>query len=106
MADEQGVNRADELHYERMLRAINAGRLNRRQVLHRGLALGLSIPVLGTLLAACGDDDDDDDDTDGGSTDEPTATAAEDSGDAEYRLSPWGEVGDRREPGEGESHTP
>ena len=51
MADEQGVNRADELHYERMLRAINAGRLNRRQVLHRGLALGLSIPVLGRRLA-------------------------------------------------------
>ena len=60
-------------------------RLSRRQLLHRGLALGLSIPALGALLAACGDDDDDDDDDDGdgdgdsGGVNEPTAT--EDGGD-------------------------
>ncbi len=40
--------------------------LTRRQVLHRGLALGLSSPVIMSLLAACGDDDEAD----------PTATSA------------------------------
>ncbi len=38
------------------------GRTNRRQVLKRGIALGLSVPAIGALLAACADDDDDDDD--------------------------------------------
>lgn len=42
-------------------------RLNRRDVLKRATVLGLSAPVIATLLAACGDDDDDD---------EPTATTA------------------------------
>jgi peptide/nickel transport system substrate-binding protein len=37
-----------------------AGRLNRRSVLKRGMALGLSAPVIAALLAACGGDDDDD----------------------------------------------
>jgi peptide/nickel transport system substrate-binding protein len=46
------------------------GRVNRRQVLTRAVALGLSAPVIASLLAACGDDDDDDDAT----TTEPTAT--------------------------------
>lgn len=36
-----------------------AGRLNRRTVLKRGLALGLSAPVIAGLLAACGEDGDD-----------------------------------------------
>lgn len=44
-----------------------AGELNRRQVLKRGVALGLTAPVIATLLAACGGDDDDED---------PTATSA------------------------------
>jgi trehalose/maltose transport system substrate-binding protein len=35
--------------------------LSRRSVLRRALALGLTAPVIGVLLAACGDDDDDDD---------------------------------------------
>lgn len=34
-----------------------AGRLNRRQVLTRAMALGLSAPVIAGLLAACGGDD-------------------------------------------------
>lgn len=52
---------------ELMLRA-RTGSLTRRQVLHRGLALGLSSPVIMGLLAACGGDDD------GG--DSPTATTS------------------------------
>jgi peptide/nickel transport system substrate-binding protein len=37
-------------------------RLSRRALLQRALALGLSAPAIGALLAACGGDDDDDDD--------------------------------------------
>jgi peptide/nickel transport system substrate-binding protein len=46
-------------------------RLTRRDVLRRGVALGLSAPLISALLAACGGDDDDDDD---GGTTAPTAT--------------------------------
>lgn len=55
-----------------------SGLLNRRQVLKRGAALGLSAPIIASLLAACGDDDDavTDPDTDSGATDEPTPTEA------------------------------
>ena len=35
-----------------------ARRLSRREVMRRGLALGLSTPIIATMLAACGDDDD------------------------------------------------
>jgi len=45
------------------------GRFSRRDILRRGLGLGLSIPAIGMLLAACGDDDDDDD----GDEDTPAA---------------------------------
>lgn len=38
---------------------ILAGRLTRRSVLKRAMALGLSAPVIASLLAACGGDDDD-----------------------------------------------
>ena len=51
-----------------------ASRLSRREVLRRGVALGLSMPILGYLLAACGGDDDDDE---GGAT-----AAADDTGDS------------------------
>jgi peptide/nickel transport system substrate-binding protein len=37
-----------------------AGRLSRRDVLKRGMAIGLSAPVIAGLLAACGGDEDDD----------------------------------------------
>lgn len=40
------------------------GRYTRRQILERGLALGLSTPIIMGLLAACGGDDDDDDNSD------------------------------------------
>ncbi len=55
---------------------LNQG-LNRRDVLRKSLALGLSAPIIAGLLAACGGDDDDD------STTEPTATAASGGGAAE-----------------------
>jgi peptide/nickel transport system substrate-binding protein len=45
-----------------------ASRLSRREVMRRGLALGLSMPIIGYLLAACGGDDDDDDTGDATST--------------------------------------
>jgi peptide/nickel transport system substrate-binding protein len=66
----------------RLLVSANGRRLNRREVLHRGLALGLSVPALAALLAACGGDDDDDSGgsaataTTGGGGTEPTATSA------------------------------
>jgi hypothetical protein len=41
--------------------ALNSGRINRREFMRRGMLLGLSIPTLAAVLAACGDDDDDDD---------------------------------------------
>ncbi|MBA2451717.1 MAG: hypothetical protein H0V47_00990, partial [Chloroflexia bacterium] len=34
------------------------GRLSRRSVLKRSMALGLSAPVIASLLAACGGDED------------------------------------------------
>ncbi len=55
----QHQSKIDELR-ERAL----AGGMNRRDVLKRSLALGLSAPVIAGLLAACGGDDDDDDDDD------------------------------------------
>ena len=52
------------------------GRLNRRELLKRGAALSLSIPVVSGLLIACGGDDDDDDTTpaSGGTTNTPAAS--------------------------------
>ena len=71
---------------QRLIDEAVTGRLTRRDALRRAVMLGLSIPAIGALLAACGDDDDDDDDVAdptntseaGGGGDEPTAT--EDSG--------------------------
>ena len=40
--------------------ALNAGRISRRDFVRRGLLLGLSVPTLTAVLAACGGDDDDD----------------------------------------------
>ena len=62
--------------YLDLLQQIRLGRLTRRDVLHRGLVLGLSSSLIVSLLAACGGDDDDDDDDDDGDSGgaEPTAT--------------------------------
>jgi len=51
------------------------GRLSRREVLKRGLALGLATPVIMGLMAACGGDDDDDDSTEETSGGDATAEA-------------------------------
>jgi len=69
----------EERPYLDLLMQARLGRLTRRDVLHRGLALGLSSPLIMSLLAACGGDDDDDSDDDdsggdGGSGGEPTPT--------------------------------
>ena len=62
-------------------RDILEGRVSRRQVLKRSVALGLSAPVIAGLLTACGGDDDDAEDTspsEATSTGSgPTATAAD-----------------------------
>ncbi|MEZ4520164.1 MAG: ABC transporter substrate-binding protein [Thermomicrobiales bacterium] len=72
-----------EARIEEIRNGILSKGLNRRDVLRKSLALGLSAPVIAGLLAACGGDDDDDDDDDeptaadsGGNDDEPTATEA------------------------------
>ena len=41
-----------------IVNALNSGRINRRDFMRRGVLLGLSIPTISALLAACGDDDD------------------------------------------------
>ncbi len=71
---------------EELQRQIFAHQLGRRDVLKRAVALGLSAPVIASLLAACGGDDDDDSGTEptatsgsGGGT-EPTATEAASGG--------------------------
>jgi peptide/nickel transport system substrate-binding protein len=71
MEQERELSKLDMLREE-----VLNGRLNRRSVLKRAMALGLSAPVIAGLLAACGGDDDDDD---GG---DPTATTGSAQGDA------------------------
>jgi peptide/nickel transport system substrate-binding protein len=95
--------------------------LNRREVLRRALSLGISAPILTSLLAACGDEDDGEDTTDttdeeeepaaeepteedGDETEEPTEEqddeSAEDSGgeqsdDREFRIAFYGGIPDQ-----------
>ena len=66
MSDFQGLDRLRE--------EVFSGRVSRRGVLKRGIALGLSAPIIAGLLAACGDDDD--------SADVPAATAGSGQTDA------------------------
>jgi peptide/nickel transport system substrate-binding protein len=79
---------------------LNTASIDRRQLLRRAAILGMSLPILGSLLAACGDDDDDDgpdapdvtddpdddeddtDDDDGGETPEPDDDDDDDEPDA------------------------
>ncbi|MDQ3549178.1 MAG: ABC transporter substrate-binding protein [Chloroflexota bacterium] len=76
--------------YSRLLAEATSGRLGRRELLRRGLALGLSLPAIGALLAACGSDDDDTDVDDApatgtsapGGTGGDAATATTGAGDA------------------------
>lgn len=69
-------------NYEELYRDAMAGRLTRRDVLRRAGALGLSIPIISMLLAACADDDEDTgtdaDATTPPATDDPTEAPEED----------------------------
>lgn len=73
--------------------AVN-GSLTRRDVLRRAVVLGLSIPAIGALLAACGDDDDDDDDTGDDATSPAGGDATEVEGDATMEEEPTEAEGD------------
>ncbi|MGH9175146.1 MAG: ABC transporter substrate-binding protein, partial [Vicinamibacterales bacterium] len=59
---------SNDNRYDELMEGALSGRLNRREVMRRAVLLGLSVPAIGTLLAACGDDDDEGDD------DAPTST--------------------------------
>lgn len=59
--------------FAKLLYDINGQRLSRRAVLRRGGMLGLSVPAIGALLAACGSDDD-------GGDDAPAATGTSATG--------------------------
>ena len=67
--DEREEQRAD-----RLIALATALKYDRRQILKRAAAFGLSAPAIAAVLAACGDDDDDDDD-------DPTATSEPAGGD-------------------------
>lgn len=72
----------EPLSLEALRRGALEGRLNRRDVLKRGAALGLSAPVIAALLAACGDDDDSDTEDSGtGGESDATSTAADSTDD-------------------------
>jgi peptide/nickel transport system substrate-binding protein len=63
--------------------ALNSGRISRRDFVRRGALLGLSIPTIAAVLAACGDDDDDAETgeaTGDTGADTATATATGDTG--------------------------
>jgi peptide/nickel transport system substrate-binding protein len=98
---------SDSLSLERLREDVLAGRLSRRSVLKRGVALGLSAPILAGLLAACGGDDDDDDDTDapaatesGGQADATATTAEAEPTEAEGEAEPTEAETDEEEPTE------
>jgi phosphate transport system substrate-binding protein len=77
--------------YEELYAAAITGNLNRRQVLKRALALGLTIPAISALLAACDDDDSDD-----------SAAAEPDSDDSEDEVVEDEEDDEEEEVEEGE----
>ena len=68
------MSQGENQRYLDLLLQARMGRLTRRDVLHRGLVLGLSSSLIVSLLAACGGDDDDDDDDDDSGGGETAAT--------------------------------
>lgn len=92
LAHVKGILAVEREHtFDELLALATTGRLRRRDVLRRAMALGLAAPAIAALLAACGDDDDDDDtsgddDSAGGDATEadtsPTATEGEDDDSA------------------------
>jgi peptide/nickel transport system substrate-binding protein len=69
-----------ELWLNTIKRHLEAGKIDRRDFIKRTAAVGMGIPVVSAMLAACGGDDDDDGDDDdatattGGAPANPTAT--------------------------------
>lgn len=63
----------ENVDVNQLLRDARAGRLSRRDLLRRGVALGLSLPVIASLIAACGDGNEE---VDGGSGDATTGTGS------------------------------
>ncbi|MGE3688845.1 MAG: ABC transporter substrate-binding protein [Acidimicrobiia bacterium] len=57
----RGAERPAELD---LVESFAQGRVNRRDFIRRGTAVGLSVPFMGAVLAACGGDDDDTSTTD------------------------------------------
>lgn len=80
MSDSEQTGRYNEPGADGLMNLIRARRISRRQVLTRGLALGLSVPVLSALMAACGSDEAEDPTATTASGADPTATTA--AGDA------------------------
>lgn len=66
-----------ELENSKLYQDALTGRMNRRALLKRTAILGLSVPAVASLLAACGDDDDDPTPTTAPPAAEPTATEVE-----------------------------
>lgn len=68
-----------------LLEEIVAGRLNRRSLLKRAAVIGLSTPVMASLLAACGGDEDEDEPTaaDTEATTAPSGGTTPEAGDEE-----------------------
>jgi len=71
--------------YSELLDEVMTGKLNRRQVLRRATVLGLSIPAIGALLAACGDDDEEETPETGGAATSPAESSPT---EAEAEASP------------------
>ena len=65
--------RKDETPVDRLVGDLVARRIDRRQFMRRAVALGLSVPGAGALMAACGGGDDDDGGGGGGATTAPRA---------------------------------
>jgi peptide/nickel transport system substrate-binding protein len=86
----------DQTSLETLRESILAGRLTRRGVLKRAVALGLSAPVIAGLLAACGDDEEE-----GG--DEPEATSGGAGSEATGATGDATEATDEGEEAEGEA---
>ena len=67
----------DEPRVDRLVSDLAARRIDRRQFVQRALALGISLPGAGALMAACGGDDDRAADTTAGATTTTAGEAAE-----------------------------
>lgn len=62
-----------------LIEAYAHGKVNRRDFVKRGTIIGLSVPFMGSIIAACGGSDEASPTTDGGSSDEGTETAGTDA---------------------------